>query len=144
RAWTGFSGPNQATAVVIDHLWVGVQEFVLEILEGIIIQVELPFERAIGHAASPLEQGNRLIESLLKGHGRPSTTLALVPKESNVRHRGVYRESAPQVYQESGGAAGEIAPLGRAPNMGLMGKQPEKFRKKGNGLSPSVPEGTTP
>jgi hypothetical protein len=29
---------------------VGVEEFVLEILEGVIIQVELPFEHAIGRA----------------------------------------------------------------------------------------------
>jgi hypothetical protein len=45
---------------------------------------------------------------------------------------------APRVYQESGGVAGEIAPLGRAPDMGAMGKELQKFQKKGSGLSPSL------
>jgi hypothetical protein len=51
--------------------------------------VELPFEGAIGHAASPLEHRKHGIEHLLEGHGRPSTTLALMLRERNVRHGGV-------------------------------------------------------
>jgi hypothetical protein len=94
----------QATVVVIDYVWLCVQEFVLEVLEGILIQVELPFECLIGHAASPLEHRPRLIENLLEGHGCPSISLAVVPRESNVRQGGVDKERAPRVYQESGGA----------------------------------------
>jgi hypothetical protein len=41
--------------------------------------------------------------------------------------------SAPQVYQESGGVVGEIAPPGRDPEMGAIGKQPEKVQKQGHG-----------
>jgi hypothetical protein len=96
----GFSDPDQATAVVIDQVWVGVQKFVLEVLEGISIQVELPFECLISHTAAPLEHRPHLIENLLKGHRRPSTTLALVPQERNVREGGVSLESSRRVYQE--------------------------------------------
>jgi hypothetical protein len=98
----------------------------------------LPFERAIGHAASTLEHGQGLVHNLLEGHRRPSTALALVPRQSNVRQGGVYREKAARVYQESGGLAGEIAPLGRDRGLGAIGKQPQKDQQKGNGLSPSV------
>src|SRR5215216_3976202 len=126
RAWrrgrTGFSGPDQATAVVRDDVWVGVQQFVLEVLKGVIIQGELPFERPIGHAASPLEHRNHVIENLLEGHGRLSIALALVPSESNVRPGGVSLGNAPRVYQESGGGAGEIAPPCRAPGRGALGR----------------------
>src|SRR6266511_919554 len=141
RSWrrgrTGFSRPDQATAVVIDYVWVGVEEFVLERLQVVVIQTELEFEGAIGHAAASLEHGQRLIENLLEGHGRPSTTLALVPRESKVRQGGVYRKKAPRVYQEYGRVAGEIAPLGRDPGMGAIAKKPETFQQTANGLPPS-------
>jgi len=45
---------------------------------------------------------------------------------------------APQVYQDSGGVAGEIAPLGRTPDVGAMGKKLQKFQNKENGLLPSL------
>ena len=40
--------------------------------ERLVIQLELPLERAIGHAAPALEHGYRLVENLLKGHRPPS------------------------------------------------------------------------
>src|SRR5262249_35355337 len=106
-----------------------------EILEHAIVQVELPFEGTIGHPPSTLEHGNRLIENLLKGHRRPSTALALVPRQSNVRQGGVSRESAWRVYQESGGGAGESARRRSPPDIGAIGTQLETFQKQGNGLS---------
>ena len=118
RGRTGCSGPDQATAVVLDHMGVGVQEFRLEVLEGVIVHVELPFERAIGHAASPLEHRKHGIENLLEGHRRLSTALALGPRQGKVRHAWVYQESAPRVYQQDGSVAGKIAPRGRSRGLG--------------------------
>ena len=89
RGRMGFSRPDQATAVVIDHVWVGVQEFILERLKVVVVQTELKLKGPIGHAASPLEHGHRVIENLLEGHDHPSTTLALMPKEGDVRPGGV-------------------------------------------------------
>jgi hypothetical protein len=97
---TRFSGVDQATAVVIDHLWVRVQKFVLERLQVIVVQTELELEGAIGHPASPLEHDHRVIEHLLKGHGRPSTPLARVSQERNLRQGGISLNSARRVYQE--------------------------------------------
>jgi hypothetical protein len=45
---------------------------------------------------------------------------------------------APRVYQESGGVAGEITPLGRTPDVGATGKKLQKSQNKENGLLPSV------
>ena len=39
-----------------------------QVLEDVIVQLELAFEGAIGHAAAALEQGSGLIEQLLEGH----------------------------------------------------------------------------
>jgi hypothetical protein len=118
RSRTGCSGPDQAMAVVLDRVGVGIEKFVLEILEGVIIQVELPFEHAIGHAASPLEQGSRVIQNLLEGHRRPSIALALAPRKGNVCHARVYQESAPRLYQQDGRVAAEITLLGRGRGLG--------------------------
>jgi hypothetical protein len=108
----------------------GVQEFVFERLQVIVVQTELEPEGTIGHPASPLEHDHGVIEHLLKGHGRPSTTLTYVSQECNTRQGGVSLESARRVYQESGGMAGEIPPL--------CGEQPDKVQNTGNGWSSSV------
>jgi hypothetical protein len=52
-------------------------ELDLQVFEGLIIELELPFERAIGHSTSTLQHGQGLIHNFLEGHGRPSTALAL-------------------------------------------------------------------
>src|SRR5262249_17613561 len=144
RGWTGFSRPDQATAVIIDHMWVGVEEFLLEHLQVVVVQTELELEGAIGHAASALEHGHRVVENLLKGHGRPSTTLALGPRESNVRQGGVYMGRVPRVYQESGGVAGESAPRGRAPDMGAIGQPLERVRNRDMAGRPGLPREIIP
>jgi hypothetical protein len=46
-----------------------IDEFGLEVVEGLIIELELPFERPIGHATATLEHRHRLIQNLLEGHG---------------------------------------------------------------------------
>ena len=72
RAWrrgrTGFTGPDEATAVVRDDVWVGVEEFILERLQVVVVQTELQREGTIGHAAAALQHGQRLVQHLLEGH----------------------------------------------------------------------------
>jgi hypothetical protein len=92
----------------------------LEVVEGVIVQVELPFEHAIGHAASTLGYGEGLVHNLLEGHRRPSRALARVPRKRNVRQGGLLRERAPRVYQEYGAVVGDIAPLSRDCGLGAI------------------------
>jgi hypothetical protein len=49
-----------------------VDQLVLQICQGRVIELELPLEGAVGQASAPLEQGHRLVEDLLKGHRQPS------------------------------------------------------------------------
>jgi hypothetical protein len=48
-------------------------EFGLQVRKIVVIQVELALECAIRQAPTALQEGNRLIEELLKGHRCPST-----------------------------------------------------------------------
>lgn len=48
-----------------------VNEFVSEVFQGRVIELELPLEGAIGHPATPLEQGNRLSSTSAKVIPRP-------------------------------------------------------------------------
>jgi hypothetical protein len=77
RSWrrgrTRFSRPDEATAVILDRVWVAVQEFILECLQVVAVQTELQLEGAIGHAASALEHSQGLVQDLLESHRRPST-----------------------------------------------------------------------
>ena len=43
-------------------------EFFLEVVEVIVIEVKLPFERPIGYALSGLEQLNDLVNNLIEFH----------------------------------------------------------------------------
>jgi hypothetical protein len=47
-------------------------EFVLQIVQGRIIELELPLEGTVGQASATLEHGHRLAENLIKGHRQPS------------------------------------------------------------------------
>ena len=68
----GNTGPDEAAPRIVAYLWVGVEEFVLQIIEDILLQLELPLEGTIGDPATPLEHGHGLLEHLLKGHRPPS------------------------------------------------------------------------
>jgi hypothetical protein len=80
RSWrrgrAGGSGPDEAMAVVLDDLWVSVEEFLRERLQVVVVQTKLQLEGTIGHAAASLEHSQRLVQHLLEGHRRPSTPLA--------------------------------------------------------------------
>jgi len=132
------AGPNQDVAILINGHLLVLDELDLEIIEGVIIQVELPFEHAIGHTASTLKHGQGSVHNLLESHRQPSTALALVPRKRNVHQGGNYREGAPRVYQEYRVVAGEIAPLCRDRGLGAIGKKLQKFRKRGIGLPPPL------
>ena len=58
----------------------GIAQLCNEIGQGVIIQLELPLEGTIGHPAAPLEQGDRLVQHLLKGHGSPLPCLRMPPR----------------------------------------------------------------
>src|SRR5262249_41387532 len=49
-----------------------VDQLVLQVCQGRVIELELPLQRAVGQASPALEHGNRLVENLLKGHRPPS------------------------------------------------------------------------
>jgi hypothetical protein len=68
RGWARASGPDQHATVFIHGQALTVNEFLLQVCQEVIIQMELPFEGAIGHASAALEQGNSLIQQLLKSH----------------------------------------------------------------------------
>ena len=74
RVWNGDLGtrPDQDVALLIDRQALARDEFVLQIVQGRVIELELPLEGAVGQAAAPPQHGNRLVENLLKGHRRPS------------------------------------------------------------------------
>ena len=75
RSWrrgrTGVSGPDEATAVVLDDVRVCVEELIREGLQVVVVQTELQREGTIGHAAAALEHGQRLVQHLLEGHALP-------------------------------------------------------------------------
>ncbi|HSX83500.1 MAG TPA: hypothetical protein VLQ80_33715 [Candidatus Saccharimonadia bacterium] len=71
-------------------------EFLREILEKRVVEIELPFEGAIGHAPSALEHGNRLVQNLLEGHGQPSSAArGLEAPHPNPLPGGEGKESVP-------------------------------------------------
>jgi hypothetical protein len=47
-------------------------EFVFQIFQGSVVELELPLECAVGQAPSALEHCDCLVEDLLKGHHHPS------------------------------------------------------------------------
>jgi hypothetical protein len=55
----------------------GGDELGFQILKDIIIQIELTFERTIGHATSLAQERQRLIDHTIKVHGDPFCTRPL-------------------------------------------------------------------
>src|SRR5262249_6398086 len=82
RVWKGDRGarPDQDVALLIDRHALARDELVLQIVQGRVIELELPLEGAVGQASAPLEHGHRMVENLLKGHCLPSRRQCGVPK----------------------------------------------------------------
>jgi hypothetical protein len=74
----------------------------------LIVELESALERPIRHPSLLLEALANLGKKCLKVHHCPATTLALVPRESNIRQGRVCMGIAPRIYQESRGMAGEM------------------------------------
>src|SRR5438067_528192 len=68
RSGAGVARPAETASRLVAALRGGREQRVLEIVAGVLVQLTLPLERARGQAATPLEQGNRLVETLLTGH----------------------------------------------------------------------------
>src|SRR5262249_8906828 len=64
--------PDQDVAPLIDRQALALDEFVLQIFQICIIELELALEGAIGQAPPALQHGYGLIKDLLKGHRLPS------------------------------------------------------------------------
>src|SRR5262245_33703057 len=63
--------PNQHLTVLIDRQPLTLNEFDREVVQRRVIELKLPLECAVGHPATALEQGDGLVQDLVKGHARP-------------------------------------------------------------------------
>ena len=104
------SRPDQDCALFIDGDPLGLDEFHLEIFEGVLLEMELPFERTVGDATATLEHIPRVIQNLLEGHGRPSAAAVLPLTASTILNEATSRIQCTRVYQEHGRAEREITP----------------------------------
>ena len=66
--------PDQDSARLIGREVLGLNEFLFEGVEGVVLQLELDLERPIRHALTLTEEGNHLIEDRVKVHRAPSYT----------------------------------------------------------------------
>ena len=64
--------PDQDIAPLIHGEALALDEFILQIVQGRVVELKLPLEGAVGQASPALEHGDRLVENLLKGHRHPS------------------------------------------------------------------------
>ena len=62
------TGPDQDIAPLIDCQALALDEFVLQIFQGCVVELELSPEGTVSQASAPLEHGDRVVEDLLKGH----------------------------------------------------------------------------
>jgi hypothetical protein len=81
------AGPDQDIAPLIDRQALALDEFVLQIFQGGGVELELSLESAVGQASTPLQQGYRLVEDLLKGHRHSSLRRCGVQKTVWEWHR---------------------------------------------------------
>jgi hypothetical protein len=65
------ASPHETSALVIAH-WVHVKEFILQIVEVVVIEVEASFQRTVGYPSLAFEQCEYLGEDFIEGHGHPS------------------------------------------------------------------------
>ena len=60
--------PDQHVAILINRQALALDEFVLQIFEGRVVELELPLQGAIGQTPPALEHGDRVVKDLFKGH----------------------------------------------------------------------------
>ena len=65
------ASPDEDSPVLIRRESLAVHQLFRQICKRIVVQIELAFERAIGHATSLAQERNRLIDHTIKVHGDP-------------------------------------------------------------------------
>jgi hypothetical protein len=65
--------PDQHPAILTHGHVLGVDEFVLERLDRVIVHLELQLQGPIGHTPTVPQQGENLLDHGIKVHHRPST-----------------------------------------------------------------------
>jgi hypothetical protein len=65
--------PDQHPAIFIHGDVLGVDEFVLERFDGVIVQLQPELQGQIGHTPPASEEGRDLLDHGIKVHHRPST-----------------------------------------------------------------------
>src|SRR6266849_5733622 len=60
--------PDESAALLVTRQVLGVDEFNLEVLERLVIELEVPLERAIGHTTSLTQERDHLIHHRDKVH----------------------------------------------------------------------------
>jgi hypothetical protein len=70
RCWEGLRGtcPDQHASVLISGDLLRVEEFVLKIIEGLLIQVKLALERPIRHTLALVQGIDKVIEECVEIH----------------------------------------------------------------------------
>src|SRR5262249_27485137 len=69
-----FTRPHERLTVLISGELVDFDEFILQDIEGGVIQFELEFESPVRGFPSLLEKGNHLVEDVIEIHYRPSSS----------------------------------------------------------------------
>ena len=69
--------PDEHGALLVNGETLGGDELGFQVRKHLIVQIELAFERTIGHATSLAQERNRLIDHTIKVHGDPFCTRPL-------------------------------------------------------------------
>jgi hypothetical protein len=69
------TSPHEDTIFLVYRQFFGVDEFVFEPLDIVVIDIETQFESSIGHSPFTLEQRKNLGEDVIEGHKCPSARL---------------------------------------------------------------------
>jgi len=62
------TSPHETSTLVVSY-WMHVEEFVLEIIEVVVIEVKASFQRTIGYPSLACEEVDDLGKNFIKGHG---------------------------------------------------------------------------
>jgi hypothetical protein len=63
------ASPHETSTFVIDHR-VNVENFIFQVFEVVVIEVEASFESTIGHSSLPFQECDDLVEDVVECHGR--------------------------------------------------------------------------
>src|SRR5215831_4076613 len=70
RGYCLLTNPHKTSILVVSH-WMHVEEFILQIVEVVVIEVKASLEGTIGYPSLACEEVDDLGEHLIKGHSRP-------------------------------------------------------------------------